>query len=79
MEAVELPTPEEVATFIEQEWKRAHDVVVETVRVDTAGALNAWTTWLVDFVDEQGNVTHADEMVQNVKLKQHDDGRLELI
>lgn len=78
-EAPEFPTNEEVASFIESKWKRAHDVVVESVRVDTAGKLNAWTVWLVDHVDGQGNITHADEMAQNVTLKQHDDGRLELV
>ena len=71
----ELPTPEDVAIFIEDAWKHAHDVTVEFVRVDSAGVINAWTTWKVDMPDGAGET----ELAQIVRFRQTSDGRIGMI
>lgn len=71
----ELPTPEEVAFFIEDAWKHAHDVTVEFVRQDSLGVINAWTTWKVDLPDGGGE----DNLAQIVRFRQYPDGRIGMI
>lgn len=77
---MDTPTAEEVASFIESEWPRARDVKVEFVRVNTAGEINAWTTWVAEVpVDYLGQDTTPESLSQNVKLRQTEDGKLYII
>lgn len=71
----ETPTAEDLAFFLQDAWKHAHDVIVDFVAVDSEGKINAFARWKVDNVDGTGET----ELSQNIRFRQYDDGRIGLI
>lgn len=71
-------TPEQAAQFIEAEWKHAHDVKVESIRVDSEGNSNAWTVWEA-YLPSDGGEIEVINLSQNIKLRRDADGEIVIL